>query len=404
MKVQYLSASGELGGAEVCLLDMMASLQREQPGWRLGLIAAQRGPLIERARSMGVTTTVLPFPPALSRLGDSKPLTGHTAHAVLGAKLAAGTYVAAAYSRELRRCIKAFAPDVLHSNSLKMNLLGAWAKGRRLPFIWHLHDYVSSRPFMSKALRFCRSRCSAILANSNSVRDDARSSLVGSEIHTLYNAIDINEFSPEGPVADLDALCNLQPSSEPIIRVGLLATMAWWKGHKDFIQALALLGRRSSIRGYVIGGPLYHTEGSQMEIEELRRLSRQLDADRYIGFTGFLERPSCAIRALDIVVHASTRPEPFGRVIVEAMSCAKPVITTAVGGAGELISAGNNALDFRMGDCTHLAERIRELADDSQLRSRLGTAGRKTVMDNFDRRRLGNQLASFYQQVLESAA
>jgi glycosyltransferase involved in cell wall biosynthesis len=403
MKIQYLSASGELGGAEVCLLDMMASLQREQPGWRLALIAAQRGPLIERAQSMGVATTVLPFPPALSRLGDSKPSAGHTAHAVLGAKLAVGTYVAAAYSRQLGHSIKTFKPDVLHSNSLKMNLLGAWAKGRRLPIIWHLHDYVSSRPFMNKAMRFCRNRCSAILANSNSVRDDARLSLASPEIHTLYNAIDINEFSPVGPVADLDHLCNL-PSTGPVIRVGLLATMAWWKGHKDFIQALALLGRQSSIRGYVIGGPLYRTEGSQVEIEELRRLSRQLNADRHIGFTGFLERPSSAIRALDIVVHASTRPEPFGRVIVEAMSCAKPVITTALGGAGELISAGNNALDFRMGDCVHLAERIRELADDSQLRSRLGIAGHKTVTEHFDRNRLGSQLASLYQQVLGSTA
>ncbi len=366
MRIQYLSSSGELGGAEVCLLDMIASLRREQPGWQLALIAAQRGPLLERAKRMGVTTTVLPFPLALSRLGDSKSSSGRMAHAVLGAKMAAGTYVAAAYSRKLRRCIHEFAPDVLHSNSLKMNLLGAWAKGRRLPIIWHLHDYVSSRPFMSKVLRLYRNRCSAMLANSNSVRDDARSTLTGRpEIHTLYNAIDINEFSPEGPVADLDLLCNLPPAVAPVIRVGLLATMAWWKGHKDFIQALALLGCESLVRGYVIGGPLYHTEGSQVEIEELRRLSRELDMDRRIGFAGFVERPSSAIRALDIVVHASTRPEPFGRVIVEAMACAKPVITTAAGGAAELISAGNNALE---------------------------------------RRRLGNQLAGFYRQILGSAA
>src|SRR6266849_6965113 len=123
MKIQYLSSSGELGGAEVCLLDMMASLRHEQPGWRLALIAAQHGPLLEKADRMGVTTTVLPFPPALSRLGDSKSSSGRTARAILGARLAAGTYVAAAYSRQLRRCIAEFAPDVLHSNSLNMNVL-----------------------------------------------------------------------------------------------------------------------------------------------------------------------------------------------------------------------------------------------------------------------------------------
>jgi glycosyltransferase involved in cell wall biosynthesis len=383
---------------------MMASLRREHPGWPLALIAAQGGPLVERANRMGVTTRVLPFPPALSRLGDSKSSGGRAVRVVLGTRLAAGTCVAAAYSRQLRRCIKEFEPDVLHSNSLKMNVLGAWAKGRHLPIIWHLHDYVSSRPFMSKVMRFYRNRCSAMLANSNSVRDDARWALTGPEVHTLYNAIDISEFSPDGPVADLDRLCGLEPVATSVIRVGLLATMAWWKGHKDFIRALALLGHENLVRGYVIGGALYHTEGSQVEIEELRQLSRELNAAHRIGFAGFVERPSSAIRALDIVVHASTRPEPFGRVIVEAMACAKPVITTAVGGAAELISAGNNALDFRMGDCAHLAERICELAGDSQSRNRMGTAGRKTVMENFDRQRLGRQLAGFYRQILERAA
>src|SRR5438045_7525882 len=111
MRIQYLSSSGELGGAEVCLLDMMASLQREQPGWNLSLIAAQDGPLLQRAANMGVAIKVLPFPPSLSRLGDSKPSTGRMARAALGAKLAAGAYVAAGYSRKLRRCINEFAPD-----------------------------------------------------------------------------------------------------------------------------------------------------------------------------------------------------------------------------------------------------------------------------------------------------
>jgi len=382
----------------------MASLQREQPNWRLALIAAQDGPLLEKANSMGVTTRVLPFPPTLSRLGDSRPTGGRMAGAIMAAKLAAGAYDAAAYSRQLRRCINEFAPDMLHSNSLKMHLLGAWAKGR-LPIIWHLHDYVSARPFMSKAMRLYRNRCSVMLANSNSVRDDARSALTGgSNVYTLYNAIDINEFSPQGPVADLDGLCNLEPAAAPVIRVGLLATMAWWKGHKDFVQAIAMLGHDNLIRGYVIGGPLYHTEGSQVEIEELRQLVRELGAEHCIGFAGFVAKPSSAIRALDIVVHASTRPEPFGRVIVEAMACSKPVITTAVGGAAELVRAGNNVLDFRMGDCAHLAHRIRELAGDPELRNRLGAAGRKTVMEQFDRRRLGNQLAGFYRQVLGSVA
>jgi glycosyltransferase involved in cell wall biosynthesis len=405
MRIQYLSSSGELGGAEVCLLDMMASLRREQPQWQLALIAAQDGPLLQRAAGIGVDAKVLPFPPALARLGDSKPLTGRMARALSVAKLAAGSYAAANYSRRLRRCINEFAPDVLHSNSLKMNVLGVWASRKRVPMVWHLHDYVSSRPIMSKAMRFFRRRCAAMLANSDSVRDDARSALANHPgIHTLYNAIDTQEFAPEGTRVDLDRLCDLQPPAQPIIRVGLLATMAWWKGHKDFIRALALLRDHPAIRGYVIGGPLYHSEGSQVALEELRQFAKELHAQAQIGFTGFINRPATAMRSLDIVVHASTRPEPFGRVIVEAMACSRPIITTAVGGAAELINAGYNALTFRMGDPADLAQRITQLAANPELRNQLGAAGRKTAVERFDRQCLGNRLAGFYRQALESAS
>jgi glycosyltransferase involved in cell wall biosynthesis len=179
--------------------------------------------------------------------------------------------------------------------------------------------------------------------------------------------------------------------------------MAWWKGHKDFIRALALLRDHPAIRGYVIGGPLYHSEGSQVALEELRQFAKELHAQAQIGFTGFINRPATAMRSLDIVVHASTRPEPFGRVIVEAMACSRPIITTAVGGAAELINAGYNALTFRMGDPADLAQRITQLAANPELRNQLGAAGRKTAVERFDRQCLGNQLAGFYRQALENA-
>lgn len=405
MRIQYLSSSGELGGAEVCLLDMMASLQREQPDWQLALIAAQDGPLLQRAAEIGVATKVLVFPPALARLGDSKRPDGSMARVSSLAKLAAGTYAASKYSRELRRSINEFAPNVLHSNSLKMNVLGVWARPKGIPIVWHLHDYVSSRPIMSKAMRFYGRHCAAMLANSDSVRNDARSVFANHpEIHTLYNAIDTQEFAPEGATVDLDRLCGLQPPVEPIIRVGLLATMAWWKGHKDFIRALALLDDRPTVRGYVIGGPLYHSEGSQVALQELRQFAKELGVGTRIGFTGFIDRPATAMRSLDIVVHASTRPEPFGRVIVEAMACSRPVITTGVGGAAELMNAGHNALTFRLCDPADLAQRITQLAGNPELRKQLGITGRKTAIERFDRQRLGNQLAGIYRRVVEGAS
>src|SRR5258708_16625916 len=115
MRIQYLSASGGLGGAEVCLLDMMASLQKEKPDWKLALIAAQDGPLVQKAAALGVRTEVLPFPAPVARLGDSKPSNRALAQVALPARLARTAFAARNYSPKLRQSIRRHGPDPVHS-------------------------------------------------------------------------------------------------------------------------------------------------------------------------------------------------------------------------------------------------------------------------------------------------
>jgi glycosyltransferase involved in cell wall biosynthesis len=80
------------------------------------------------------------------------------------------------------------------------------------------------------------------------------------------------------------------------------------------------------------------------------------------------------LRALDVVVHASTSPEPFGLVIAEAMACERPVIVSVAGGAAEIVTLGVDALGHHPGDAEGLAARMTELAIDPALRRRLGSA------------------------------
>src|SRR4051794_39616992 len=71
MRIVFLNPSGQLGGAEICLLDMIAVL-REKPGWEIHLIVSGAGPLVERASALGARVEVLPFPPEVAALGDSR--------------------------------------------------------------------------------------------------------------------------------------------------------------------------------------------------------------------------------------------------------------------------------------------------------------------------------------------
>src|SRR5207248_1694340 len=78
----------------------------------------------------------------------------------------------------------------------------------------------------------------------------------------------------------------------------------------------------AGVRGYIIGEPIYETTASQFSMRELRGLASSHGL-RDVGFTGRIDEVPGALRALDIVVHASIEPEPFGLVIAEAMACGR---------------------------------------------------------------------------------
>src|SRR5215210_1242479 len=71
MKVVYLNPTGQIGGAEKALLDILASLKAADPMFSPHLIVSSPGPLIAKAESVNIPTTLLPFPSSLARIGDS---------------------------------------------------------------------------------------------------------------------------------------------------------------------------------------------------------------------------------------------------------------------------------------------------------------------------------------------
>jgi glycosyltransferase involved in cell wall biosynthesis len=315
VRIVYLNPGGRLGGAETSLRELLASVRTTEPDWELWLVLGEDGPLAAIARDLGVRVLVQTFPPALARVGDSgrrKALVG-----LLGAALATRRY-----ARGLADWLAKIEPDIIHTNGFKMHLLGAWTRPRQTPLVWHIHDYVSPRRLMRRLLWPFRKACSVAIVNSKSVGKDLERALPGLRIVPIYNAIDLERFSPAGDRLDLDAKAGLAPAASGTVRVGLIATYARWKGHKVFLEALARLHSSGSsvrgygIRGYIIGGPIYQTAGSQWSALELQGEAERLGLAGQVGFTGFLEDVPAAMRSLDIIVHASTQPEPFGMVII----------------------------------------------------------------------------------------
>jgi glycosyltransferase involved in cell wall biosynthesis len=399
MRVLYLNPCGQMGGAETSLLELLRGVRDAQPEWELWLVLGEDGPLTGKARELGIEVQVVPFPPALARTGDVafSPL--------VALRLASTTaFATARYTRRLGAVIRSIRPDVIHTNGFKMHVMGAWAASRGTPVIWHIHDYVRSRRWMGRILRQFRGRCAAAIVNSRSVAADVQGLLPAVNITVIYNAVDLTRFAPEGPRADLDGLSGLPAGAPGLVRVGLVATFARWKGHRVFLQALAQLPADAPIRGYVIGGPIYQTSGSQWTRAELEQEADRLGLSGRIGFTGVIEDAARAMRGLDIVVHASTEPEPFGMVIAEGMACAKPVIVSQAGGAAELFTNGENALAHNPGDVTALSRQILRLAGDPAMRARLSSAGRQSAERRYSRERLAKELIAVYSGFLPALA
>jgi glycosyltransferase involved in cell wall biosynthesis len=407
LKIVYLNPSGQMGGAERSLLDFMASLRAAEPRVALELITGADGAFLDQARALGVAVRALPYPRALARLGDAGASGSGKKSRLLGAlgRASLSTPSVALYITRLRHALAAAAPDLIHTNGFKMHVLGAWAAPRGAPVLWHIHDYISSRPLMARLMRAHADRCAAAVANSLSVAADVRSACGAQlKVFPIYNAVDLRRFSPEGPALDLDRLAGLAPPSHPVVRIGLVATMAQWKGHEVFLRALGMLSDQPHVRGYVIGGALYETEGSQCDLEELRRLAGRLGLAGRVGFTGFVDDAAAAMRALDIVVHASTQPEPFGLVIAEAMACGRAVVVSRGGGAAEIVTPGEDSLVYEAGCVPALAERMRELARDPALRAALGAAAAQSARRRFARERLTDELMPIYRLLSAQAA
>lgn len=403
MKLLFLNAVAAIGGAERVLLTMLATLRSSDPTLDLVLVVGTEGALVDAAHKLGVEVICLPLPPLVNSLGDSglKKRAGFLPTLELLLKITQAVPAFLSYLRKLRRTVKAIQPDLIHSNSIKTHIAIALLRQINVPVVWHIHDFYRSRPLVAKILRWIHHSATGAIAISNAVAKDAETVLPSLPIHVIYNAIDVDYFVPK-PIQHSES-----------VKIGLVATFARWKGHDIFLEAAAQVIQaigNSQVQFYIVGEPIYKTQGSQFSLEELQARAKELHLSSTIEFLGFQSDIASVYHNLDIVVHASTQPEPFGLVIVEAMACGKSVIVAQAGGAAELFTHGWDAIGVQPGDSQQLAQAIIALIQDPQKRYRLGQNARHTVTQRYGYtlsepsgvNRISTELRSTYSRLISN--
>ncbi|MCL6474545.1 MAG: glycosyltransferase family 4 protein [Firmicutes bacterium] len=171
-----------------------------------------------------------------------------------------------------------------------------------------------------------------------------------------------------------------------------------WKGQHVFVEALNLLKRR----GMVFHASIAGTEpfGARGYEQRLRQMVKDFGLEEMVSFMGFVSKPYDYLAQLDVAVHASIKPEPLGRVVVEAMLVGTAVVATDGGGIPEFVEHEQTGLLVPMGDAELMAQAIERLIRDLELRQRLSAAAQRRAREMFDPARHAFEVRRVYQSLI----
>jgi glycosyltransferase involved in cell wall biosynthesis len=169
------------------------------------------------------------------------------------------------------------------------------------------------------------------------------------------------------------------PADVPI--VGIVGRLQAWKGQDRLLRAQALLRERGHrLHLLIVGGDSYGL--SPEYAASLPVLIERLGLGGEVTLTGEVPDATPFIERMGVLVNASD-PEPFGIVLLEAMAAAVPVLAVGSGGPLDIVEPGQTGMLARSGDPADLADALEPLLGSSELRRRLGEAGRERFMRDY---------------------
>jgi glycosyltransferase involved in cell wall biosynthesis len=317
LRVLVLDHTADLGGAELALVRTCAALG-DDVDVRAVLFAD--GPLRARLEDVGVRVDVLPLAGAVAgadrhRAGRVSPWT-----LVAAARTVPFLVRLAVHVRRLR-------PDVVHTTSLKADLLGVLpSRAARRPLVWHVHDRVAPDYLPGVLVRLVRALArvapAAVVANSRATAATlpvrARVAYPGFAPDQALSVPDLPVPGDSGPV---------------VLMVGRLSPT---KGQLEVVRAMPAV--REAVPGArlrVVGEAAF---GAADYAERVREEVRRLGLDGVVELVGFVPDTRAELDRAAVCVHASPVPEPFGQVVVEAMVRGVPVVATRAGGVEEILT------------------------------------------------------------------
>jgi glycosyltransferase involved in cell wall biosynthesis len=382
--ILYGAFHGQLGGAELALLGLLDTLDRDR--FRPVVLLAEEGPLGEALRRRGV--------PVLTEPG-MRTVTRHT----LG-PATISTYVGAhaRVVRALARAIDLHRVSLVHVFvAAALGYAGRAARRARVPAVGTVHEPLAAfawprRRLLVRALnRFCDrvtvpSEATRAMAARNGVRAD--------RMTVVRTGIDVDRFRPD-PAAGQRVREELGLAPDAPV-VGMVARFNPGKGHNVLLRAVANVMRsRPDVRCVLVGDGLF--PGERRWQARVAALARALGLGDRVVFAGWRDDVPAVLAALDVFVHPPTAPDSLPTVVLEAMAAERPVAAADIGGLPEIVEDGVSGCLVPPGDPAALAAGLHRLLGDPAARRAMGAAGRRRAAREFTRERFGQAMAVVYE-------
>ena len=216
-------------------------------------------------------------------------------------------------------------------------------------------------------------------------------------LQTIHNGLDASLLQCRTPPAELRARFGIAPDA-PI--VGMIGNIKAWKGQEIVVRAIARVRKEiPSVRCVVVGDTSPRDRGYE---QSLRALVTTEGLDEHVLFAGYQKDVADFLTMFDVVVHASVLPEPFGRVVLEAMACRRPVVGSRDGGITEIIEHGRTGLTFETGDDAALADAVLRLLRNPVEAREMAARGHERLLRHFDIASNVTAIQRLYERVLHA--
>lgn len=300
----------------------------------------------------------------------------------------------------LTELIRSQGVDIVHARS-RAPAWSAWLAARRagVRFVTTYHGAYNEAVPGKRWYNSVMARGDLVIAISGFIAEliQTRHGVPPARIRMIPRGVDADIFDParvNGERVPKLARSWRVEDGKPIIL--LPGRLTRWKGQTVLIQALARLRNLDAV--VVLAGD---DQGRRGYAAELADLARRLRVEHRLRIVGNVEDMPAAMKLSDIVVNASTDPEAFGRVVIEAQAMARPVIATDHGGAVETVIHGVTGWRVRPNDADELAAMLdRALEQSPAARMEMGEQARAMVRARFTTKAMQDATLDVYREVL----